>query len=316
VGAASAALTPPAHAQWKAPCVPQTTTPTCHFWSAKLRWVDDGDTIDVYARASSGRRNAVRVRITGIQAMEQTVYTSRPQRRRGECHALAATARLERLIREGHRVVHLAAQDPASETGGRLRRSVSVRIGGAWLDVGRVLIAEGHALWLANPIEYAWNATYGTLAQQAAAVGRNLWDTDACGSGPSQRSPLRLTVNPDPPGDDYDDVDGEWVRIDNLDPYASVGIGGWWLRDSALRRYYFPPATVVPALGDVVVHVGRGANTDTVLYWGLRYPIFDNDRPDGRAMGDGAYLFDFQGDLRSWTIYPCRLPSCAQPSGQ
>ncbi|MGH2800552.1 MAG: lamin tail domain-containing protein, partial [Thermoleophilaceae bacterium] len=38
---------------------------------------------------------------------------------------------------------------------------------------------------------------------------------------------------------------------------------------------------------------------------------FENvDRPKG--VGDGGYLFDRDGDLRSWTVYPCRY-RCSDP---
>src|SRR5919204_2081804 len=107
-----ASPTPPARAEWTDSCVPQSTAPMCHFWRGKLKWVDDGDTIDVRMPTSTGKVKTVRVRIIGIQAMEQTTYDSNPRRRRGECHALQATARLEQLIRKGHGRVRLGAQDP------------------------------------------------------------------------------------------------------------------------------------------------------------------------------------------------------------
>jgi endonuclease YncB( thermonuclease family) len=303
---ASLGVATPAGAEWMGPCLPGTTSPSCHFWRGKLKSVDDGDTIDVRMGTSTGKRKTVRVRLTGIQAMEQSVYTSHPSKRRGECHALQATARLEHLIAKGHGVLRLGAQDPKSTTGLRLRRSVAVKIGGRWHDLGRLLVAEGHALWLPNPVEYAWNATYNELAQKAAAKEVNLWDSEACGTGPSETSGLRLTVQPDARGNDFENVNGERVRVDNLDPLASVPLDGWWLRDSALRRYYFPPWAVIPPDGNVTLRVGSGTDTDTIFYWGLSDPVFENAKPDGRGMGDGAYLFDPDGDLRAWMMYPCR----------
>ena len=301
---------PPARADWTDACIAGTTAPTCHFWAGKLKWADDGDTIDVRMPTSTGKRKTVRVRITGIQAMEQTVYTSNPRRRRGECHALPATARLEQLIRKGRSRVRLGAQDAASLSGGRLRRSVAVKLGGVWRDVGSMLVAEGHALWLPYTVEYAWNATYARLAQEAAARGRNVWDTNACGEGPSEGVPLRVTVAPDPRGDDRRNINGEQVTIQNLSPTEGVPLTGWWLRDSSLQRFRFPWWAGVPPGGSVTVSVGVGLNTPTSFYWGLDHPIFENPLPDGRGLGDGAYLFDPQGDLRAWAMYPCYV-NCA-----
>jgi endonuclease YncB( thermonuclease family) len=292
--------------------MPATTAPMCHFWGGKLKFVDDGDTVDVKLPTSTGKVKTVRVRITGIQAMEQTVYNSHPRKRRGDCHALPATARLDQLMRAGHGRVRLGAQDPASTTGNRLRRTVAVKIRGTWVDVGKVLTAEGHALWLPNPVEYAWNATYSKLSQEAALAQVNLFDTDVCGPGPSAASPLSLTVHADARGNDFDNVNGERVTIQNLDSVNPVLLGGWWLRDSALRRFYFPSDAVIAPGASVVARVGRGTNTATTFYWGLKRPAFENARDDGRGMGDGAYLFDPQGDLRAWMIYPCYVYDCAQ----
>ena len=265
--------------------------------------VADGDTLDVDI-AGDGTRRPRRVRLTGIQAMEQRVYSTRPSRRRGDCHALEATARLERLVRAARGAVRLSARRATSRTGSRLRRSAAVRIGGRWHDVGRILVAEGHALWLPNGIEYAWNPTYRELAQQAAGASRGLWDPQSCARGPSEHAKLTLAVQWDAKGVDQLNVNGEWVRLANLDPTTDVPLAGWSVRDSALRRYSFPSWARIPAGGSVDVHVGRGTSTLGNLFWGLPVPVFENATRDARAMGDGAYLFDPDGDVRAWAIYP------------
>ncbi len=302
------AQTPTAQAEWLGSCLSDvplgTPNPTCHFWRGKLRWVDDGDTIDVNMPTSTGKRKNVRVRIIGIQAMEQSVYASNPRRRKGACHALPATARLEQLIRKGRGTVRLGAQDPTSVSRRRLRRSVAVKIRGKWQDLGRILVGEGHALWLPYTVEYAWNAPYSGLAQQAALRRVNMWDTNACGDGPSESAALRLTVYPDPKGSDLHNLNGEQVRIENLSA-QEVPLQGWWLRDSSLARYEFPSWTVIPPGGSISVDVGSGVDSGTFFYWGLDHPVFENATRDGRGLGDGAYLFDPQGDLRAWMTYPC-----------
>jgi endonuclease YncB( thermonuclease family) len=297
-GAASAAPT--------GPCIPGQPRPLCVVWTGKVTFVGDGDTLYVRIRGVGVRS----VRISGIQAMEQTRYAARPRDRRGECHALEATAYLDRLLKRAHRRVRLTAQDPASTSRGRLRRSVAVRLGGHWVDLGRAQITHGHALWLPSPVEYAWNDQYSLLAQRTAAKRINLWNPSYCGAGPP--ASVRVWVNWDAEGNDRRNVDGEYVRIKNLDPANPLPIGGWWVRDSDLRRYVLPPGTTVPAGGTVTVHVGKGQNTPTELFWGLRKPAFDNVTDDDLHIGDGAYLFDPQGDLRAYMLYPCRA-NCADP---
>jgi len=287
------------------PCLLSGSGPRCTVWTGKVVAVGDGDTIDVDVDGDR-RSRPVRVRITGIQAMEQSVYSRQASRRRGECHALAATARLEQLLRAGGNRVRLAAHDPRSRSGSRMRRSVAVRYRGGWRDVGRILVAEGHALWLPHSREWAWNEQYALLAERASDAGENLWSPDGCGEGPSPDANVRVWVNWDADGRDDRNVNGEWVTIRNLDPLAALPLAGWWLRDSHLRRFTFPRRTVVPAGGEVTVYMGSGRATGSDYFWGLRFPAFENATRDQRAMGDGAYLFDPQGDLRFWMTYPCR----------
>ena len=280
-------------------CLVPGVTTKCKIWTGKVTYVDDGDTLRVDL-AGDRTRVPLRIRVTGIQAME-----------RGQCHAVQATARLAQILRGGGNRVRLAALDPSSKSEGRFRRAVAVRIGGRWRDVGRMLIAEGHALWLPNSAEWAWNDEYSRLAEQSVATRLNLWSPTFCGAGPSDASPLKLTVNADASGTDADNVNGEWVRIRNLDPVNEVHLDGWWLRDSALNRYAFPDYTTIAPNDSLTVYAGRGTNTWTEFYWGSKKSVFDNI--GRRGMGDGAYLFDRQGDLRAWMSYPCRL-NCGDPN--
>jgi endonuclease YncB( thermonuclease family) len=283
------------------PCLPKKGSPRCTFWTGKVVFVADGDTVDIDVDGDG--RGARRVRMTGYNAMELTTYSHEASRRRGECHGVEAAARLQGLLRRGRQRVRLAAQDPRSRSGYRLRRQVSTRINGRWVDVGRVLVGEGHALWMSNPVEWAWNSTYRTLAQQAAVWGERLWNPHGCGDGPAPGAHFTIRVNYDAPGADADNVSGEWARISNRSG-VDVPLAGWWFRDSALRRYRFPQWAVLGAYGSVTVRMGRGRNRDDVFHWGLPAPPFENPSYDRRGVGDGGYLFDPRGNLRASVIYP------------
>ncbi len=291
----------PAHAALadSGPCIEEVGSPSCGFAYGDVVFVADGDTIDVRVPGVGIRR----VRLTGINAMEQSRYSRDPAQRRGACHSLEATARLERLLEEGGGRVRLAAQDPQSMAGRRLRRQVSTRIDGAWVDTGRALVAEGLALWLPSGVEYAWNRRYKQLSEQAAARRQRLFDPDACGPGPAADVEPELELRWDARGDDGRNVNGEWVRIHNPSPRA-LDLGGWWFRDSSARRFTFPSEAVIPPDGDVTLHVGRGSGDGDEFHWGLPGPAFENPSGGARAMGDGGYLFDPHGNLRAWSIYP------------
>ena len=310
------AAAPTSGAATRGPCLDDGTGPTCRFWTGKVTFVADGDTIDVDIDGD-GTRAEKTVRFTGINAMELTRYSKYPSRRRGACHGLEATSVVERHIKRSGGVVRLAAQDQRSRTGKRLRRSVAVRVGGRWKDLGRILMEGGHALWLPNPVENAHNLEYHALAEQARAAGRNLYDPTFCGAGPSPEAQLKLSVHWDADGTDGKDLNGEWVDIRNTGA-TDVSLAGWWLRDSWLiynarhvPGYEFPADAVVPAHGSLRLYVGCGTNSPQRQFWCQKSAVFEN-ADSKRHSGDGGYLFDFQGDLRASSIYPC-VVACQDP---
>lgn len=299
LGTPAAALAGPR----RGPCLPGTRhSPTCFIWSAKVTLVADGDTLGVHIDGSSRGR---RVRLTGFNSTELTRYSHKASRRRGECHSVEAANEMERMVNASHGRVLLVAQHPSSHSGARLRRSVRVRIGGHWRDTGPIMLRDGMGLWLPNGHERAWNRSYSKIAQRAAARGRGLYDTSFCGAGPEAGANLRVRVNWDADGNDHQNVNGEFIEVRNLDPAHAVNLGGWWVRDSDLRRHMLPSWATVPAGGEIRVHVGRGHEQGTDFFWGFSHPLFDES-------GDGGYLFDPQGDLRAWMIYPCRY-ACTDP---
>jgi endonuclease YncB( thermonuclease family) len=305
------ALLPAAAEARSGSCLIPGVTTKCSIWTGRVTSIVDGDTVWVDLAHSN---RFVKVRWTGINANELSVYSANPARRRGACHGVEAANRLESLLRRGSMRVRLAAIDASSASHTRWRRAVAVKLGGRWRDTGRILVSEGLALWLPNAQEWLWNASYSLLAERAAAAHRGLWNPTACGRGPQDGAQLRLTVNGDADGvDDAENLNGEWVRIRNLDPVKAVRLGGWRLRDTAPRAYVFPDWVTLPPGEEIEVHVGRGTDTFTELFWGLKKPIFENTAGGEHGVGDGAFLVDPQGDIRAWTSYPCRL-ACADPN--
>ncbi|MDQ1741635.1 MAG: competence protein ComEC, partial [Pseudonocardiales bacterium] len=306
---ALAAVPAPAAAT-NGPCLADYPTgPTCTVWKGKVRYVDDGDTLDADV-PGDGLGGLLRIRIIGIQAMEQTVY--RAAQRAGDCHAVDATKRLEQLVKRSKKRIRVTALFPQSRSRGRRLRSIAVRYKGRWRDVGRILVSEGQALWWPGGDEDASNVRYSVLSQRAAAAHRGLFSPSYCGIGPNEGQPIKLWVNWDADGSDNEDVNGEWVKVKNLDPVNPLPLDRWYVRDSSLRRFTFPPGATVAPGGEVTLYVGQGEHFDTEYFWGLTRPAFENPSHDDHGMGDGAYLFDPQGDVRASMIYPCRV-NCADP---
>jgi len=96
------------------------------------------------------------------------------------------------------------------------------------------------------------------------------------------------TVNYDAPGNDRDNLNGEYVVIKNIGE-VDVDMTGWILKDEANHQYKFPTFTLKVG-STVTVYTGSGTNTETELYWGSGAPIWNND-------GDTAYLYNKNGDL-------------------
>ena len=276
----------------------------------KVVFVDDGDTIDVNIRGD-GTSKPRRIRFIGIQAMELHVYSHTLSKLRGECWGVDAARNLHHIL-NGRRV-RLTARHADSHSGRnvRLRRFVAVKVDGVWTDTGAMQISAGLALPDLLPDEFTHNLDYARRAQAAVAGGVGMWgNSTRCGMGPAQEDTLQVSVNWDADGNDGENVNGEWIDITNTGP-APVDLSGWWVRDAAYRGYKahgytFPPGATVPAGDRVRVHVGHGSDGGGTYYWGLDQPVFANVTGGRRWLGDGAWLFDPQGDLRSWDMYPCR----------
>jgi micrococcal nuclease len=319
---AIALIAAPSASAARVPCVVGTKAPKCKAWTAKVKFAADGDTFR--PRIKEGKKWSPRgqktVRMTGIQAPELKSY-SRAHGRKGNCLGVEAAETLESLIKR--RTVRLVAMKSRSTTAGgrhRLRRTVQVKRGGRWIDPAMVLLEKGLVLWLPNGSdEWAWNGAYGRLAEEAAARGVGLWNPNACSKGTTSPDTLSLKVKWDAEGTDgRKTANGEWVRIHNTDPVNAVSLKGWALRDSDLRGekmrsgYQFPANAVIPAAGSITLHVGSGQSGNGKYYWGENKVIFDNASNDKKQMGDGAYLFDPDSEMRAHVQYPCRV-TCAEP---
>jgi micrococcal nuclease len=292
------------------PCVEGEPAVRCHVLTGKVISVGDGDTIDVDVAGVGGA--AWHVRITGLQAMELSRYSTSASQRRGACHAREAARRMERLVL--HRRVRLLSQRRESYGSGprhRARRAIQVRRSGKWIDPTGILLREGHALWDPNAKEWAWNGRYRELAQRAAARGARIYDRSYCGRGPGGARAIRMSLRWNADGRDGHNVSGEFARIENVSG-RELRLGGWRFRDSALRHYTLPRGTRLRPGASLRIHVGRGTDRPGDLFWGLREPVFENPSSDRRETGDGGYLFDPDGDLRAWVIYPCP-DRCPQP---
>lgn len=230
----------------------------------------DGDTIDV--RLPGGEVD--RVRIIGINAPET-----------GECVADDATDAVRNRL-QGEAVT-LTADRSDRDQFGRLLRYVEVE--GA--DVGADLVAEGFAIARRYPPDTGRAGRYERLQDEAERTGAGLWASDACGPGSTISARLRFSLlRFDADGPDVDNLNDEWVRLENTG--ASIDLSGWVIRDeSSSNRYRFPPSFVLDRDARVTLRTGCGADTRVDLYWCRSgSAVWNND-------GDTAFLLDPDGNV-------------------
>ena len=252
------------------------------------------------------------MRIIGIQAMEQTSY--RAAQRAGDCHAVDATNRLEQLVKRSKRRIRVASLYPESRSRGRRLRSIAVRYKGRWRDVGRILISEGHALWWPGRNEDATNVRYSVLTQRAAAAQQGPVSPNDCGDRArtrASRSSCGPTGTPTAPTPTTSTASGSRSATSTRSTRCRSPAGT--CATPGLRRFTFPPGASIPPGPSMTVYAGQGEDFGSEFFWNLTAPVFENITRDDRGIGDGAYLFDPQGDIRASMIYPCRV-NCADPA--
>jgi micrococcal nuclease len=278
----------------------------------RVTHIADGDTLDVDI-TGDGTRKAARIRFNGVQAMELKHYAPTPAGVRGECWAPEAARYLYAIT--FHRKVRLLSQKGRAtqgRVGMRLHRTLEVFRAGTWQDVQGLMLDAGLVLAEASQHEWLHNRDYRARAQAAALAGRGFWGNPVkCGVGPSQEQPLSVSIRYDADGDDRVNLNGEWIDIVNGGTLP-VPLGGWWLRDSSNLGYqahgYDIPAGVSVEPGSRVrVHIGSGTNDATNLYLNRSRPLYANPSGAPKWLGDGAFLFDPQGDLRAYQMYPCEV---------
>lgn len=99
------------------------------------------------------------------------------------------------------------------------------------------------------------------------------------------------------PGPDHGSnasLNHEWVKLHNRTS-RRVTLTGWTLRDASRHVYTFGRYRL-KAGATVKVRTGRGSNTQTNLYWGRRWYIWNNtgdtaklERPSGKVKSRCSY---------------------------
>ena len=219
------------------------------------------------------------VRLIGINSSEG-----------GECFADEATQALDNMLEDQ---TFLMTRDVSDrDQFDRLLRYL-------WLGDGTFvnedLVRGGYALAREFPPDTLHADRLAAAEGAAQQAERGMWSPNACGP-PSAASLNIVHVEYDAPGNDNENLNGEWVDIANGGD-STQALTGWVLKDeSASHRFRFPDEFALSSGAQVRVHTGCGADTTTTLYWCSGGAVWNND-------GDTAFLLDDHGNIADHYAY-------------
>ncbi len=253
--------------------IPSSTTlaPRHPVPSGEPAWivsVTDGDTVVVTVQGIKER-----VRLIGINTPES-----------GECMADEATEALEQLV--AGREVILSVDVNDRDKYGRLLRYI-------WVDdvfVNEQMVETGLALARRYEPDTSLADLLDAAQDRAKAAGLGMWAPDACGAR-SVADVVIAEIQYDAPGNDNDNQNGEWVKIENRGT-NTVDLTGWILKDeSASHRYAFATGFHLDAGSAVTVYTGCGNDSASELYWCEQGSAVWNNS------GDTGFLLDPSGNI-------------------
>ncbi|WP_323190257.1 lamin tail domain-containing protein [Halostella sp. PRR32] len=101
---------------------------------------------------------------------------------------------------------------------------------------------------------------------------------------------LRIAaVHQDAAGDDYENLNGEYVTLENAGD-DDVELSGWTLSDESGETYTVPDGVSLAPGESVTIYSGNGTDTGTDLYWEAGRPIWNNG-------GDTVTVRNDRGEL-------------------
>ncbi len=95
-------------------------------------------------------------------------------------------------------------------------------------------------------------------------------------------------AQPDAPGEDNDNLNGEWIKICN-DGDTDIDMSGWEIVNDMGNFYEIPDGFILKAGSFVFVYTGSGTDTENSLYWGNPVEVWNN-------FGDLLTLLDNEGN--------------------
>jgi micrococcal nuclease len=238
--------------------------------------ITDGDTIDVIHQDGT----IGTVRLIGINTPESN-----------ECFAGEAAAALGVLTPVGA-TVGMTVDVSDVDQYGRLLRYL-------WLgamSVNEEMVRRGAGISRRYQPDTAMADRLEAAQLEAQESRLGLWSLEAC--GPRAEVSLDVVaIEYNPPGNENDNLNDEWVMIRN-DSDTLADLTGWTIKDeSASNRFAFPSGFALAPGESVTIHSGCGQDLGAVLHWcSVGAAIWNND-------GDTVFLLDPSGNIHTTHAY-------------
>ncbi len=271
-------------------------------WTGTVTNIADGDTFDIAWDSISDAPEhegspITRIRVAGIDTNETDP---------SECYADIAETRLEQILPIGEPVKLVAEDKNSISFSGPQPRAIRHVFYGATLNtnVATQMIEEGMGLPANFSQEPSYKSEYFAAGEQAMLDEVGMWQSGVCGGTPASWPNVTSYVNYDAEGDDNDNLNGEYIEIQN-NGSSTLNISDWTLRGSARlngNTYTLPSVARVYAGGVHRVYTGSGTDTATRTYLGLDSAWLNNG-------SDVFYLRDEDLNVRLAKFWPCTV-SC------
>jgi micrococcal nuclease len=220
--------------------------------------VVDGDTVIL--------ETGEHIRLLGINTPEGGMYFYQESKEVLEAMVLDKTVRLEKDVTD-------------LDIYGRQLRYIFLDS----LFINLEMIQRGFANIYTNPPDVKYAEEFLEAERYARENNLGLWEL-------SDLKNIRVELVYDSPGNDNENINGEYVVLENTGSII-LDIAGWTIKDSGTNIYRFGPYEFYPG-SRIIIYSGMGRDSGSLFYWNSTTPVWNND-------SDTLYLRDGEGLLIS-----------------
>jgi endonuclease YncB( thermonuclease family) len=132
-----------------------------------------------------------------------------------------------------------------------------------------------------------WEISAGYIGENIKEDKENKTGNNTSQSGAELKT-VSVELNWDAPGNDMENLNGEYAGIKNESAY-DIDIGGWTVKDDATKIYEFKHY-ILKSSEKIFLFSGRGTDSGGSFYWNNSQPVWNNEH-------DTLYLRDNTGLL-------------------